>query len=163
MKKKDDDNFLDVNASMQGKLVFSDPVNLRINGRFEGELTTRGTLIIGKDAQVYANIFGENIAIAGTVKGKIQASIKVMFASTAVVESDVSTPTLSIEEGALFNGKCTMSEESTMSLEEVADYLSIEEDKIKEWVNKGKIPVEQEGERIVFNRREVDTWISQKV
>ena len=49
-KKAIEEKFMDVNAAMQGKLVFSDPVNLRINGKFEGELNVRGNLIISKDA-----------------------------------------------------------------------------------------------------------------
>ena len=35
-----EDKFLDVNATMQGTLRFDDPVNLRINGKFEGTLDT---------------------------------------------------------------------------------------------------------------------------
>ena len=39
---------LDVNASMQGTLRFDDPVNLRINGKFEGTLDTKGMLMVGE-------------------------------------------------------------------------------------------------------------------
>ena len=49
MAKKDrpedrEDKILDVDARMQGTVVFKDPVNLRINGSFEGKLDTRGNL-----------------------------------------------------------------------------------------------------------------------
>ena len=43
---------LDVDASMQGTLAFKDPVNLRINGKFEGRLETKGFLTIGEHAVV---------------------------------------------------------------------------------------------------------------
>ena len=52
-KKQPNDSqgkILDVDASMQGTLSFKDPVNLRINGRFEGRLITKGTLTIGDRA-----------------------------------------------------------------------------------------------------------------
>ena len=46
---------LDVDATMQGTLTFRDPVNLRINGSFEGNLDTKGNLTIGENATVRFN------------------------------------------------------------------------------------------------------------
>jgi excisionase family DNA binding protein len=161
VRKREEEKFLDVSAAMQGSLVFGDPVNLRINGKFEGTLTTRGNLIIGKDADVKANIVGENISIAGAVSGKITATSQLELTSTAQVSGDVEVAKLVIESGAVFNGKCLMSE-GKISLEELSDYLAIEENKIMEWVESGKIPVENEGSRLLFDRKEVETWISRK-
>lgn len=159
--RREEDKILDVSAAMQGSLVFSDPVNLRINGKFEGTLTTRGKLIIGKDAQVRANITGENISIAGQVIGNIKATEKLELMATAQVSGDIEVSRLVIENGAVFNGKCKMAE-GKISLEELCDYLSIEENKIMEWVESGKIPVESEGDRLLFDRKEVESWISRK-
>jgi excisionase family DNA binding protein len=52
--------------------------------------------------------------------------------------------------------------EGKISLEELCDYLSIEENKIMEWVESGKIPVESEGDKLLFDRKEVESWISRK-
>jgi len=161
VRKREDDKILDVNAAMQGSLVFGDPVNLRINGKFEGTLTTRGNLIIGKDAQVKANIIGENIVIFGQVNGNIRATQKLELRSTAHIIGDVEVVRFAIEDGAVFNGKCKMNE-GKISLEELSDYLSIEENKIMEWVESGKIPVENEGNKLLFDRKEVESWISRK-
>jgi len=161
MRKNEDAKILDVSAAMQGSLVFGDPVNLRINGKFEGTLTTRGNLIIGKDAQVKANIIGENISVAGQVIGNIRASEKLELLSTAQVSGEIEISRLVIETGAVFNGKCKMAE-GKISLEELCDYLSIEENKIMEWVESGKIPVESEGDKLLFDRKEVESWISRK-
>lgn len=161
-RKKEDEKFLDVNAAMRGSLVFSDPVNLRINGKFEGNLSTKGNLIIGEDADVKADIIGEDVTIAGTVKGTIKATISLKFTSTANVTGDVDAFRISIEEGAVFNGKCNMLE-GKVSLEEISDYLSVEESKIVEWVDDGKIPVEKEGDKMLFDRKKVEKWIAQKV
>jgi cytoskeletal protein CcmA (bactofilin family) len=68
-----EEKILDVNASMQGNMIFKDPVNLKINGTFEGTLTTKGNLTIGESAEVKADIIGENIVIAGKVTGDIIA------------------------------------------------------------------------------------------
>ena len=53
-KKHEVEKTLDVDASMQGSLIFKDPVNLKINGRFEGTLNTKGNLMIGEHATVNA-------------------------------------------------------------------------------------------------------------
>jgi len=161
MKRKEDEKILDVSASMQGSLVFSDPVNLRINGRFEGNLSTKGNLIIGSTAEVKADIVGENIIISGMVKGRVKATEIIKLTSGAQVFGDIEVPRLSIEEGAVFNGRSRMLE-GKISLEELSDYLSIEANKIMEWVEGGKIPVQREGERLLFDRQEVENWIAHR-
>ncbi len=158
-RRREEEKILDVNAAMQGTLTFSDPVNLRINGKFEGHLTTKGNLIIGENAEVRADIIGERVIVSGSVKGKIRATEALQFTSTAEVIGDVEAPRFSIEEGAVFNGKCKMLE-GKISLEELSDYLSIEEKKIIEWVDSGKIPVEKDGDKLFFDRKEVETWVS---
>ncbi|MDD5194900.1 MAG: polymer-forming cytoskeletal protein [Candidatus Omnitrophica bacterium] len=159
MKRREEEKVLDVNAAMQGSLAFADPVNLRINGKFNGTLNTKGSLIVGESAQVAADIIGENITVSGQVKGKIKATRSLALSSSAEVYADIETPSIAIEAGAIFNGRCTMPNEK-MSISELSDFLSIEEAKIVEWVNSGKIPVEREGESLLFDRREVETWIS---
>ena len=160
-KRKEDDKILDVNAAMQGSLVFSDPVNLRINGKFEGSLDTKGKLTVGQAAEIRADIVGENITIAGNIKGNIKATEAVKLLSTAQVIGNIEVPRISIEQGAIFNGKCRTAE-ARISLEELSDYLSVEEKKIIEWVEGGKIPVEKEGNKLLFDRREVESWVAHK-
>jgi len=159
-RKETEEKILDVNAAMQGSLVFSDPVNLRINGRFEGSLKTKGTLTIGSKASVLADIDGENIIISGYVKGKIRATCLVALTSSADVNSDIEAPRISIEEEATFNGRCKMKGEK-LNVSELSDYLSIDENKIMEWVNNGKIPVEKDNGRLLFDRKEVEAWVGQ--
>jgi len=158
-RRREEEKILDVNAAMQGSLVFSDPVNLRISGKFEGNLSTKGILTIGRNADVNADIKGETINIAGKVKGKIYASTRLKLDSTAQVAGEIEASVVSIEEGAVFNGKCKMSE-GRITLEELSEYLSIEEEKIKELVGEGKIPAEKDGNKLLFVRREVEDWVA---
>jgi len=62
------EKIIEINAQMEGTLTFSDPVNLKIHGRYTGKLDTRGTLTIGATAQVEANIVGEAVIVAGKVR-----------------------------------------------------------------------------------------------
>lgn len=160
VKKREDDKYLDVNASMKGTLTFSDPVNLRINGKFDGTLQAKGNLIIGDRAIVSADIEGESIIISGLVKGKIKASKIITLTSTANVYGDIEAPRLSVQEGAILNGICRMGTER-FTLPELADYLSVETAKVLEWVNTGKLPAQKDGGEFIFDRREVELWVAQ--
>jgi excisionase family DNA binding protein len=162
IRRKEDEKILDMDASMEGSLVFSDPVNLRINGNFKGTLNAKGNLIIGENARVSADIVGESIIISGRVIGKIKATKSLKLTSTAEVEAEIETVSLSIEEGAILNGKINMLH-NNMSLREVSEFLSIEESKILEWVNAGRMPAKREGENLFFDRKELEEWLNKNL
>src|SRR3990167_1127545 len=104
MAKKKGDEFeekiLDVDASMQGTIAFKDPVNLRINGSFEGKLDTRGNLTIGENSKGRAAILGVLFVMAGKLKVDFTATHSLSLVAPAVVEGNISTPSLSIAEGS---------------------------------------------------------------
>ncbi|MBN2120155.1 MAG: polymer-forming cytoskeletal protein [Candidatus Omnitrophica bacterium] len=158
LKKKEEEKVLDVNASMQGSLVFSDPVNLRINGKFDGDLKTKGILQVGQYAEVRADIHGEVIIISGRVRGTILADKKICLLSTAVVQADISAPALEVKEGAIFEGRSSMIAD-TMELKDISRYLDIEENKILEWASTGKIPAIQDGSKWIFERKRIESWV----
>lgn len=169
-KEKHEERVLDVDASMQGSLSFKDPVNLRINGRFEGILNTKGNLTIGEHASVNADIAGESIVIAGRLTGKVTALKELRLVAPAKVIGDISAPILSVAEGAIFDGTCRMLETTktvdatpsaaTMTPEELAKYLEVEVGVIDEWVNAGKIPVMKEESGWKFDRVRIDEWVA---
>ena len=141
MAKKDkiDDKILDIDARMQGTIVFKDPVNLRINGSFEGKLETCGHLTIGENANIKADIQGDKIIIAGKVAGNLSASESISLVSPAVVRGNVQTPVLSIQEGAVLDGQLHMlnfqgAEKggNQLSLRDVAQYLEVEAKVVEE-------------------------------
>jgi excisionase family DNA binding protein len=158
-KKKVEDKILDVDASMQGSLNFKDPVNLRINGRFEGTLSTRGNLTIGQTAAVCADITGENIIIGGRVRGKITAKERLTLLPSAIVEGDIYPARLNVAEGAVLDGKCVMLHDF-LNCEELAKYLEVDLNSILEWASSGKVPGEKEGSDWKFERRAIDSWVA---
>ncbi len=162
---------LDVDASMQGSLTFRDAVNLRINGRFEGSLDTKGNLTIGENAQVQANIVGEHIEVCGRVTGNVVATNSLSLSRRAHLVGDIRTPRLSIAEGAIFEGKCQMEvkeskpsrstmQQTLMTVEELAKYLEVDAGSILDWAKAGKIPTQREGSSWKFDRDKVDVWIA---
>src|SRR4051812_20461290 len=93
---------IEINAQMQGTLSFKDAVNLKVNGNFTGTLEVKGTLTIGSAAHVEAHITGDNIIIAGKVRGDIIAKKMLVLMPTALLTGNISTPKLNIVEGAIF-------------------------------------------------------------
>ncbi|MFC1621709.1 polymer-forming cytoskeletal protein, partial [Candidatus Omnitrophota bacterium] len=107
-RDRNEEKILDVDASMQGSLTFKDPVNMRINGDFEGKLDTKGILTVGDNASVRADIHGEEVVVAGKLTGNISATKELKLLSTAHVVGDITTPVLAVEPGAVIQGKCRM-------------------------------------------------------
>lgn len=157
-KKKLEDKTLDVDAAMQGNLSFKDPVNLRINGKFEGNLDTRGNLTIGSAATICADIVGDNIIVGGRVKGKITARERLTLLPQSVVEGHIYPARLNIAEGAVLEGQCSMLHDF-LNPEQLARYLEVELNSIIEWANSGKVPGNKDGEDWKFERKEIDNWV----
>lgn len=174
MAKKKDNEFeekiLDVDASMQGTITFKDPVNLRINGSFEGKLDTRGTLTIGENAKVKANIQGDRIIVAGKVTGDILATQSLSVIAPAIIQGNITSPRLSVTEGAVLEGQIAMmnvrqGEEGSdvkLTLKDVAQYLEVEAKVVEEWARKNRIPASQENGEWIFFKSSVDRWIQEE-
>jgi len=158
-KKKMEDKILDVDASMQGSLSFKDPVNLRINGKFEGTLETRGNLTIGPTAMVNADIIGDNIIVGGKVKGRITAKERLTLLPTAIIDGEIFSVRLNVAEGAVFEGRCSMLNDF-LNAQELARYLEVDLNSVMEWASAGKLPGRKEGSDWKFDRKEVDSWVA---
>jgi len=157
---------LDVDASMQGTITFHDPVNLRINGSFEGKLDTKGSLSVGENAVVRADITGDRIIVAGKVTGNIVASQSLSLVAPANVKGELRAPVLSVTEGAVLNGTIDMSQShyslsqsEVLTLKEVAQYLEVETAVLEEWAQKKRIPAFYENNKWKFRKVEIDKWI----
>ena len=157
IKETPEEKVIEINAQMQGELSFSDPVNLKINGRFSGRLEAKGTLTIGATALVEANIGGDNIIVAGRVKGNVIAKKMLVLMPSAVLNGDISTLRLNIVEGAVFQGRCQMLDEF-LTVDDLAQYLEIDNSAIIELATTGKIPAIKEGENWKFERGKIEQW-----
>ena len=82
---------------------------LRVDGHLTGTVTSDGgTLIVGTNGQVDANVSVGVATINGEVNGDVIASEKIQLGRTARVMGNIATPRLVIEEGAIFEGGCSM-------------------------------------------------------
>jgi len=81
--------------------------SVRIDGIFKGELSCSGALTISQAGEAYARLEGKDIYISGVVRGMVRAE-KVRLDSQARFVGDIYTSALSVSEGAVFHGSCSM-------------------------------------------------------
>ena len=98
--------FIDQGSEFEGKLSFKDTV--RIDGTFSGEISSDNTLIVGESGQIMATIHSVCVVISGLVEGDIIASEQIVLHKTAVVNGNLDSPIVIMEEGAQLNGNVKM-------------------------------------------------------
>ncbi|HQE74553.1 MAG TPA: polymer-forming cytoskeletal protein [Myxococcota bacterium] len=95
-------------AEFNGTLTFKDSV--RIEGKLTGEISSDGTLIIGEGGEVQAEIKVDTVIIQGRLVGNVQAKSAVELLATGFLKGNVTTVSLNIHKGAIFNGTSSMPE-----------------------------------------------------
>ena len=111
LKNKDQINgLLDRGCSFEGKIVFDGTV--QINGEFSGEINSEGTLVVGQEARVSGVVKVDTLVCYGTVSGRVEAKSRIEVHVPSVVTADISTRSLMIADGALFQGNCNMHHEA---------------------------------------------------
>lgn len=81
---------------------------LRVDGRIKGNVKTSDSLVIGKEGSINGEVEVRNAIIGGKLKGKLVASGKVVLEANSVFSGELKTTKLVIDEGAVFEGNCSM-------------------------------------------------------
>lgn len=81
---------------------------IRVDGKCTGDIVTNGAVIIGEGAFVSGDITAVNVSLGGRVEGNVRCSgvLEIMLKGTLI--GDVDAMELSIQKGAVFNGKCNI-------------------------------------------------------
>ncbi len=98
-------------SEFEGKLTFEGAV--QIDGRFTGEVFSKGTLIIGENARVKAEISVSNVVVRGDMTGNIRAHNCVELHAPARLVGNLVTPSLYVQKGVIFEGNTIMESESS--------------------------------------------------
>ena len=96
--------FLGSDSEFEGQLTFQGTI--RIDGRYKGNITVDGTLIVGPSGQVTAEISASNMIISGEVTGNMTAATNIEVHASGKVYGNLVAPTVTIHEGAVFQGHC---------------------------------------------------------
>ena len=107
MKKEEElSGFFDQGVKITGDLEFQN--TLRIDGSFNGKIRSQDMLVVGERGMVEGEIEAGIVSVSGTVKGKIKARAKLEIQKSGRVFADITTPSMLIVEGGLFQGNCEM-------------------------------------------------------
>jgi cytoskeletal protein CcmA (bactofilin family) len=97
---------LDQGSTFEGKLSFEGTV--QIGGQFKGEIFTKDTLVIAETAFIEAQVEADIIIISGRVTGNLYARRRVIMHPPAIFKGTVTSPSLRIDEGVVFEGASFM-------------------------------------------------------
>lgn len=103
---KDEIAYLGSDTVYEGKLSFKGTV--RIEGRFSGEISSEGTLTVGKDAHIDGKINVGELLVAGHISGEISVSRRIVVYTSGHLEGTVQTANLLTEEGGVIEGQISM-------------------------------------------------------
>jgi cytoskeletal protein CcmA (bactofilin family) len=101
-------SLLGVGAELNGEISFTN--GLKVDGVVKGKVRSEAALVVGRSGKVEAEVNVKKISISGEFHGVIRASDRVEIYKDGKVYGDIFSPCLIIEAGAIFEGRCNMSE-----------------------------------------------------
>jgi len=84
--------------------------DLRVAGIVNGNIRCKGKVILAQTGKITGDLTAEEADIAGHIKGQLALQRKLSLRSGSEVEGDIFTKALSIEDGAIYEGRCVMRE-----------------------------------------------------
>lgn len=100
------DAYLGKGTKVLGTLTFSG--SAEIDCQVDGEIHSKDLLTISESAIVNGKIVGGEVIVKGCVNGDIFATKRLSVRKPAKIVGNISCPNISIEEGVVFEGKCSM-------------------------------------------------------
>ncbi len=89
--------------------------DIRIDGNIEGNVKSKGKVVIGSNGLIKGEVYCSNAELAGTLHGKINVSELLSLKASSKVNGDIKSAKLNIEPGAIFTGTCSMGTENSTS------------------------------------------------
>jgi len=100
------DTLIGADSSFQG--IITATGTIRVDGKFEGEISCTGDLVIGEGGKVKANVKVRNLLLSGELEGNVAVQGRIEITLSGKLYGDIATTNLVIDEGAVFRGKCDM-------------------------------------------------------
>lgn len=97
-------------AKLEGNVVSAG--SLRIDGQVKGQINADGDVMLSPQSQVEADIRAQNVSVAGRFKGNIVVKARTEIAKGGRVEGNITSKTLVVEEGAVFQGQSIMEQQT---------------------------------------------------
>ncbi len=99
-------NHIGVTSKFKGDIVSQE--DFRIDGQFEGNLTTTSKIVLGEKGVLKGNIKCANAEVLGVISGDLVVDNLLSIKATASIDGNITIGKLAIEPGAVFNATCEM-------------------------------------------------------
>lgn len=139
--------FLGAGTEYKGRLDFTGTV--RIDGSFHGEISSTGSLVLGKDAVIQGEVHVDTLISNGSIKGDVHAATKAVLQKNSVLDGSLRTPALVVEEGASIEGNVEMARIEPIQVVRSAPAGELEGESVKESKNESKADTAEEEEEAV--------------
>ncbi len=129
MAKKNDDDPNVINLISSGTEITGDVTcngDIRIDGTLNGNLKTKGKVVIGETGKTNGEVSCKHADISGKIEGKIIISELLTLKPSSFISGDIVTNKLAIEPGAKFTGTCNMNNKDSFSPVENEKFSGIE-------------------------------------
>lgn len=93
-------------ATFKGELKFEK--GARLLGKVDGQIETKGRLIIAESGKLTGEANAGDISVEGHVQGNLQAAGKLKLSSSCRIEGDIQASRLEVAEGAVLQGRCSI-------------------------------------------------------
>jgi cytoskeletal protein CcmA (bactofilin family) len=116
-----------IGESVQVKGNFESNGNIVVNGILNGEIKTKGSILVGDKAKISANISAEEISVRGQITGNLKINGYIAIGSSAKIFGDIECSQISVEKGAEINGKVILNNLKSNKKAEKTSEKNIEE------------------------------------
>ncbi len=117
-------NILSEGSELEGHL--SSEHDIRIGGLLTGSINTQAKIIVSENGQIRGDVNALQVDIAGKIEGDIFVKNKAVLRGGAFIEGNVTAKILVVEEGAIINGLCRMSDHSLVTSNQVDEISTAE-------------------------------------
>ncbi|MFC1713097.1 polymer-forming cytoskeletal protein [Candidatus Poribacteria bacterium] len=100
------DTYIGEDTSLDG--IVTSSKSLTIFGTVKGTIQCQGRIVVGQSGNIEADIVADNVAVSGKVVGNVTAKSKLELTSTGIIQGDVKTARLIMEDGGKLDGHCEM-------------------------------------------------------
>ena len=113
-KVSDYNTMIDSKVSIEGNIYTES--SIYIAGKLNGEIRSEGDVFIGLDGFINGNIYAKNISVAGSIEGFVEANGTLRILNSGKIYGDINVYRFVADEGAVFEGKCSMTDLSAMPI-----------------------------------------------
>ncbi len=85
--------------------------SIRVDGSVQGKIITPGEVIVGEGGKVEADVEAGNLTVSGVLAGNVEVRGRLEIKQGGTLRGDLRADKVIMEEGAFFDGRCSMSRE----------------------------------------------------